>query len=148
MFIDDVHFRNYTLWATVLNIIFFIIVLVCAPKAHAEIPKTRAVNAIIGEAEGETYDGKLAVACAIRNRGTLQGVYGERSPRVTKHKYGAKVFVDAVRAWEESRYEANCAFICGAQHWQSEEDWKKHATWIDFCDATAKVGTQIFLRCP
>ena len=120
-----------------------VLVFIFACTAHAEeIPKERAVNAIIGEAEGEGYEGMLAVACAIRNRGTLKGVYGETARRVREHLYGAKVFVNAVRAWEESSHEDNCAFIGGATHWEGTAF--KTPYWAKDMRITATIKNQRF----
>lgn len=124
-----------------------ILVLLCGilpALAGSIIPKVRAVNAIIGEAEGESYRGKLAVACAIRNRGTLNGVYGEYSKRVKEHLYGAKVFVDTVRAWEESADLINCQFIDGADHWEGTAF--PIPKWAVEKKVTAIVGNQRFYR--
>jgi len=107
-----------------------------------EIPKTRAVNAIIGEAEGEGYAGMLAVACAIRNRGTLKGVYGEKAVRVLKRKYSASVFVHAVKAWEESANPDNCTQIDGATHWEGTAF--KTPYWASSMILTATIGNQRF----
>jgi hypothetical protein len=130
------------LWCIALAIL---VVLLFAKPVHAgAIPKTRAVNAIIGEAEGEGYKGMLAVACAIRNRGTLKGVYGEKSKRVREHLYGAKIFVQSVRAWEESAYPINCQFIDGATHWEGTAF--PTPKWAEYMKQTAVVGNQRFYR--
>lgn len=95
----------------------------CHEEAKAaEIPESRAVRAIIGEAENQGYDGMLAVACAMRNRGTLQGVYGERAPRVMQHKYSDKIYALAVKAWRAS---ANCDVTHGANHWENVKAFGK-----------------------
>ena len=49
---------------------------------RAPIPDAQAVRAIVGEAAGESFEGKLAIACAIRNRGNLHGVYGLNATHV------------------------------------------------------------------
>ena len=50
-------------------------VMLISSCALAEtIPTNDAVRAIIGEAGNQGYLGMLAVACGIRNRGTLKGV--------------------------------------------------------------------------
>lgn len=56
--------------------VFSILLAISAPAGAAVIPEALAVHAILGEARGEGYLGMYAVACAIRNRGTLRGVYG------------------------------------------------------------------------
>jgi spore germination cell wall hydrolase CwlJ-like protein len=112
--------------------------------ANNDLVKIRMVNAIIGEAEGEPYEGKLAVACAIRNRGTLRGVYGEKSHRVLNHKYSHKTFIDAVRAYEESASPINCKFIDGADHWEGTSF--KQPAWAKNMITTATIGKQKFYR--
>ena len=37
------------------------------------------LKAIIGEAEGEPYAGKVALAYALKNRGKMSGVYGHKA---------------------------------------------------------------------
>lgn len=106
-----------------------------------ELRKDRVVMAIIGEAEGEGYKGMLAVACAIRNRGTLQGVYGEKAPRVVKHKYSPKTFVLAVKAYEES---AKVDITGGATHWEGTKF--KTPYWAHGMIVTATIGNQRFYR--
>lgn len=69
-------------------------------SAHAGIPTAQAVAAIIGEAGGESYATQVAVACAIRNRGTLQGVYGVSNPVVKQAS--AKTIARARAAWAAS----------------------------------------------
>ena len=113
--------------------------------SHAsEIDKSKFVDACIGEAEGEPYIGKLAVSCAIRNRGSLIGVYGVNSPRVKLHKYSSKVFVDCVRACEESKYTDNCGFIHGATAWEGVKF--KTPYWAVRMQQTAIIGNQRFYR--
>jgi hypothetical protein len=139
---------NAILFLTTIAIIIAAVILLCTfwpGVAHAEeIPKTRAVNAIIGESEGECYKGKLAVACAIRTRGTLQGVYGEHSRRVREHLYGAKVFVDSVRAWDESAHAENCAFLQGASFWEGTKFEKPY--WAKRMTLVVVIGKQAFYR--
>lgn len=125
------------------NIIFTLLILFVAMPAWSMDP-SRAVNAIIGEAEGESYIGKLAVACAIRNRGTLKGVYGEKAPRVTKQLYSAKVKADAQKAWKESEGQQSCQFIDGADHWEGTKF--KTPSWAKDMKITATIGGQRFYR--
>lgn len=145
---------------SLVGIVLFLLIalVICAPagqtKASAgttsagckasEIDHTLFVESIIGEAEGEEYVGKLAVACAIRNRGTLDGVYGWRAPRVRLHAYSSRVFVQAVRAYEESAQPVNCQFIDGATHWQSKADRKKAGKWLRAYEVVAKIGGHWF----
>lgn len=90
------------------------VVLICRAYGSEPIPEARAVRAIIGEASGEGYTGMLAIAGAIRNRGTLQGVYGEKAKHVDKQPRW--VWDQARKAWKES---ANKDITSGADHWGS-----------------------------
>ena len=81
------------------------------------IPDSCATNAIVGEAAGAPYAVKLAVAAALRNRGTLRGVYGFKS-KVTRNSAPA-VWSEARRAWRES---ARTDVTHGATHFGSASD--------------------------
>lgn len=121
-----------------IGVIVVFIVLGCrTPKASAEltedqvmdewryeqrlkmIDNDRAINAIIGEAENQGYMGQLYVACAIRNRGTLKGVYGENAPRVLGKKYSDVIYLQAETAWKLSATSDSCQDIKGATHWEN-----------------------------
>lgn len=106
----------YTTHRILLMILIYLILGLWAINSHADIDNKRAINAIIGEAEGEGYQGMLAIAGAIRNRGTLKGVYGEKSARVVGKKYNAKTYQLALKAWKES---ASNDITHGADHWAS-----------------------------
>lgn len=86
------------------------------PAFSQEIPVTLAVKAIIGEAENQGFQGMLAVACTIRNRGTLHGVYGLHSPRVLCCKYSHRTYKLAQRAWKLSKHED---ITHGATNWNN-----------------------------
>jgi CubicO group peptidase (beta-lactamase class C family) len=51
-----------------------------AAAGQPAISNAAAVRAIIGEAGNQSDDAMLAVASALRNRETLQGVYGVNNP--------------------------------------------------------------------
>lgn len=103
--------------------------LISTIPAHA-YTDDQAVKAIIGEAEDQGQRGMLAVACAIRNRGTLKGVFGLHAPRVRRHLYSQRVKDEAVSAWDISgqdgmialnNYEQVnvCGFVRGAKNWEN-----------------------------
>jgi len=62
----------------------------------------QAIRACIGEAANQGYQGLLAVAVGIRNRGSLRGVYGLNSPIVDKQPKW--VWDLAKKAWAESEH--------------------------------------------
>ena len=68
--------------------------------AAGAIPDSAAVRAILGEGANQTYQAMLGIACAIRNRGSLQGVYGVENPAARRAP--ARVAARALRAWTAS----------------------------------------------
>jgi hypothetical protein len=91
----------------------------CAPRSQVpgsrfQIPSSKATRAIVGEAANQGYRGMLAVAGAIRNRGTLKGVYGLKNPIADKQPKW--VWTQARQAWSESRTND---ITGGATHWEN-----------------------------
>ena len=81
------------------------LLLICfifAGAVRAEIPQNKAIQTIMGEAAGEPYKGKLALACVLRNRGSTKGFYGANRPQAWFDAQGKKAFNDCARAWNES----------------------------------------------
>jgi len=106
----------------------------------ANIDKQRAIRAIIGEASNQGYIGMVAVACAIRNRGTLKGVYGENAKHVSNEPQW--VFDLAEKAWLESM---NKDITSGATHW---ENIKAFGTpyWVKDMTKVYEYKDQVFYR--
>lgn len=115
--------------------------------AHAQAPVNdlRAIKAIIGEAENQGYAGMVYVACAIRNRGTLQGVYGERAPRVLKHKYSDQIALQAQSAWAISELPDTCIDLKGATHWENIKAFGC-PKWVKDCIETLRYKDHVFYR--
>lgn len=114
--------------------------------AHADSISTyRAVNAIIGEAENQGYTGMLAVACAIHNRGTLKGVYGEHAPRVLNHKYSKATLDMAIKAWAESTIHD---ITNGATGWGNTQDGNEFAKtkWWKNCEIVFRHKDHFFYK--
>ncbi len=86
-------------------------------SAMGSIAEDDATNAIVGEAAGQPYLVKLGVAGALRNRGTLQGVYGLNAAH---NQFEPDwVWRDAQRAWSES---AEHDITHGATHFGTAGD--------------------------
>ena len=77
-------------------------------------------NAIVGEAAGAPFIVKLGVAAAIRNRGTLKGVYGFNARHNATEP--ARIWSDAARAWSQS---ATNDITHGANHFGCKADVDK-----------------------
>lgn len=100
----------------------------------------QAVRAILGEAAGEGETGMLAVAAAIRNRGTLKGVYGLRNPAVDRAP--ARVWASARRAWAMS---ATNDITLGATHWENVKAFGK-PRWASSLTVTTNIGRHTFYK--
>jgi hypothetical protein len=83
-------------------------------NANSAVNDNLAVRAIIGEAGNQGEKGMLAVACAIRNRGTLKGVYGVNAKHIYKEPQW--VWALAKKVWLES---ATKDITNGATHWEN-----------------------------
>ena len=127
----------------VASILLAALLIIFCPKVHAdEIPEERAIAAIIGEAENQDLYGMEAVACAIRNRGTLKGVYGEHAPRVRHHLYSAEIYKLAKVAWMLSKDED---ITGGATHWENVKAFGLPC-WAKSCTETFRYKDHIFYR--
>ena len=122
-FVDEQEFRIKNFWQWVIMIaagamVMFVILATlftsCARPAWAgEISDTQAIKAIMGEASNQGYQGMLAVAVGIRNRGTLQGVYGLKAKHI--YKEPRWVWDLAGKAWQESKTNR----IHSGTHWEN-----------------------------
>ena len=94
-------------------ILLSILLIGCDNDPVYAFSDAQAVKAILGEASNQGYQGMLAVACGIRNRGTLQGVYGLKA----KHIYNEPQWVwnMAQKAWDESLNDR----IHSGTHWEN-----------------------------
>lgn len=111
----------------------------------------KAVKAIVGEAEGEPFAGKLAIAHALRNRAqnphyrgkrVFKGVYGLKrkthAPKRTWHQ--------ADRAWKESSQKKDNTGH--ATIWGTDSDVRKFRKeeWFRKCRFTTRIGNHSFFR--
>ena len=118
-----------------------VIVLGCS-LAHADVSDSQAVLAIIGEAENQGATGMLAVACAIRNRDTLRGVYCVNAPRVKQKKYSQKTYDLAKQSWEKS---ASVDIVNGADHWENINAFGR-PYWADSMTETYRHKDHVFFK--
>ena len=134
-------------------IMALLILLMVSGCAHAHtITEEKAVRAELGEAENQGYDGMLAIACALRHRGSLRGVYGYKAIKLVnghyyrgKRQIGYKAVQDAKTAWVES---SQVDTVNGATGWGNEADLNKFCSqaWWNKCIVTARVGSHWFYR--
>ena len=97
-------------WIKVLLLIGLLLWLV-----WSRLPVQPEVKAILGESMGEGYHGMLCIASGIRNRGTLDGVYGVDNPVVSLAT--PELIRQAKRAWRESKYNR----VHTGTHWENIE---------------------------
>jgi spore germination cell wall hydrolase CwlJ-like protein len=103
------------------------------------VPEDQAVRAIIGEASNQGYQGMLAVAVGIRNRGSLKGVYGVKAKHVDKEPEW--VLELARTAWRES--ETNR--IHSGTHWENIKAFGK-PYWADSMTEVYRYRDHIFYK--
>lgn len=125
-----------------LGAIIFIGGLINA-TASETVDNKKAIYAIIGEAEDQGFTGMLAVAHAIRNRGTLKGVKGLNSPRVKLHLYSKKIYDLAQLAWEQSEIDFDITH--GANHWANIKDFNA-PNWTNDYPKTFEWNDHVFYK--
>lgn len=120
---------------------------------HQGVSEEKAVQAIIGEAESESYIGMLAIAHAIRNRAhdyhfrdVFKGIYGVNSKRVQDHLYSQQTWDLARLAWKKSFSQPDMTH--GATGWGNAGDIAqfKRKGWFKNCVITAHIGKHYFYR--
>lgn len=115
-------------------------ITLCALQSFASIDDSKAVRAIVGEAANQGRSGMLAVAGAIRNRGTLKGVYGVKNPIADKQP--AWVWQRAREAWASS---ATNDITKGATHWEAVETFGV-PYWAKSLTITTNIGSHTFYK--
>ena len=129
----EISHKENCCWVMIFFTIFSIIYCVHSTPLNVN----RTLHAIIGEASGEGFVGMLAVSGAIRNRGTLDGVYGSNH----KRKESSLVFVKAVLGWSLSKL---IDITNGATHWESIKF--KTPYWSKSMTLTKQIGNHKFWR--
>ena len=121
-------------WLFILIIIFFWIGFF-AGKANSQ--DEIEIHCIMGEARGEGLIGMTAIAEAMRNRGTLKGVYGCKATFSEPNW----VWRIARQAWLDS-YDSN--LTKGATHWESTDFVIPY--WVKAMDITVTIGKHVFYK--
>lgn len=108
--------------------VLFLVVfgLFSAGLSQAAIDEQRAVRALIGEAIGQQDDELLAHAYALKNRGTLRGVYGFYAKH-TQHYADESCWQRASKAWWTALLDDN-DHLGGRTEWRSDFDLKLMAS--------------------
>lgn len=125
--------------AILLVLLISIIIFGAPPQVQAAVSDEQAIRAIVGEASGESYQTMLGVACAIRNRGTLQGVYGLKAKHSNNEP--AWVWAKARKAWAESKSKD---ITLGATHFDCVK--KGEPYWASTMRKTVLIGVTQFYR--
>ena len=126
--------------ARALGVLAILLIALPVNATAAEIDSRLAVRAIVGEAANQGERGMLAVAGAIRNRGTLRGVYGVKNPIADRQP--AWVWARAEKAWRES---ATNDVTHGATHWENCRAFGTPA-WARSMTVTATIKDHTFFK--
>jgi hypothetical protein len=129
----------------ILGTVFVVLTCLASCKG-AEISEENAIKAIIGESANQWSNnpkdnGMLAVAGALRNRGTLHGVYGFNNPIVNKSS--KLVFKHAREAWLQSKTND---ITRGASFWGNKSDLIKNHKLYSKLIFTVKIKDQYFFK--
>ena len=118
----------------------------CVQASEHKIDDHKAILAIIGEAENQGFDGMIAIAHAIRNRGSLKGVFGLHAPRVKHHLYSRDILKEATLAWEGSATDID--ITQGATGWGNSDDVKhfEMCRWWKHCVVTTIIKDHVFYK--
>ena len=118
----------------------------CKSPAFASQPIPFTTNniivAMIGEAEGESFEGKVAVACAILNRGTLKGVYGLHAKRAVRTPRLSKLYLTCLEALREAKKHD---ITKGSTNWENVNAFGQ-PYWASSMIKTVKIGNHQFYR--
>lgn len=157
--------KHHWLARVIFCTLIIMAVLLVAAYAHAAIPQDKAVLAVMGEGEGETFQGKLALSYALINRGHLKGVYaldnivykgGNYYKRVSlKSKYYKRTglrlrlipktaYIDALKAYNQAMSNPSKDITHGADHWEGTAF--KIPSWAKNMTHTVTIGNQRFYR--
>lgn len=102
------------------------------------ISEETALICIVGEAADQGKVGMLAVAEALRNRGTTKGVYGcqRKDFYLSEPEW---VRQNAKSAWRESK-KSN--LVNGTRNWESTDFPRPY--WAEVAEVTAHIGKHVF----
>lgn len=125
---------------TAALVLLFSAFVASAQTQDSRLKTPDCIRAIVGEAANQGRDGMLAVAGAIRNRGTLKGVYGFKNPIADRQS--PRTWTQARLAWAMS---ATNDISRGATHWENigafgEPRWAKSLT------VTTNIGAHTFYK--
>lgn len=125
-------------------IIFWMVVIMAAYGKATEnvITDKKAIASIVGEYARDDIYGMKLFAHAIRNRGTLKGVYGRYAAH--NRKEPKEVWVAASLAWFESAHEND--MLDGASAWYSYADLMKRGVPKGYRILRWYKGTVFFKR--
>ena len=106
-------------------------------NAFGAVSQSECVQSVMGEARGESYEGKVALAEALYRRGTLKGVYGYK----VKVKEAKWVWNQAKDACVEGK---TSNLVPGATHWEGTAF--KTPYWVSSMDEVKVIGNQRFYK--
>lgn len=95
---------------TTLALFFFFL---CTQVKAEEISEEVGIKCIMGEGRNQGYDGLLALSFALKNRGTINGVYGCKAV----FKEPQWVWDLAKKAWRDTQFKPDVTL--GADHWEN-----------------------------
>jgi len=132
-------YKGAVIFSTIMTLIVSLILWLCGFLFADEIDDNLAIRAIIGEASNQGYEGMLAVACGIRNRGHLRGVYGANAGHVDNEPEW--VWNLARKAWTESEHNR----IHQGTHWENIKSFGE-PYWVASMDKVYEYKDHVFYK--
>lgn len=123
--IKEVHQQQDSAWIWLVCVLAAGCIVGFAALCHASNldEDELIIQSIIGEAEDQGPRGMRYIGCAIRNRGTLDGINGLNAYRIRHRLYSKEVYDQAKMAWELSARPELCVELDGATNWENIEDF-------------------------
>lgn len=143
---------NWPVLASAGLMLALMTILLSSCACAGQISDTQAVRAILGESEGESITGMIALGEVIRKRGSMRGIYGYNAVKYVNGRYmrGSRAISptlakQALKAWKTS---ANTNYALNAQGWGNANDLKvfKRQKWFSRCIIVTKIGSHYFWR--
>lgn len=120
-------------------VLIMVLIAGCVTTAFADVDSREAVRAIIGEAANQGPKGMLAIAVGIKNRGTLDGVYGLHAKHVDNQPEW--VWEQATDAWREAEHNR----IHSGTHWENIKAFGK-PYWADEMVEVYRYKDHVFYK--
>lgn len=111
-------------------------IVVLDERGKKQVSERQIIHCLLGESRNQGLIGLTATAEALRNRGTIKGIYGCKAV----FNEPQWVWDMGKKAWEASK---TSNLVKGASFWENEDTFGK-PYWAKNMRQTAKIGKHIY----